>query len=223
VLPEMEMMNCRHLAVPAVVMRHIVRVESGANPYAIGVVGGRLLRQPKSLHEAEATVRALEAKGHSYSLGMAQVHRANLGPFGLDTYEKAFDTCSNLAAASRILADCYGRARGDWGKAFSCYYSGDFVTGFRHGYVRKVFDSIHRDSAIVDTQASASSAAAPAAGTPAAPSQGIGRRDGTDVFIPQVRGPADPPAPAATPRGTPATHTDRADLREEAPDAAFVF
>ena len=65
----MEMMECQNLAVPAAVMRHIVSVESGANPYAIGVVGGRLARQPKTLEEAVATARMLEAKGYNFSLG----------------------------------------------------------------------------------------------------------------------------------------------------------
>src|SRR5690606_3457574 len=55
--------------------------------------------------------------------------------------EMAFDACPNLRAGSRILADCYRRAGEDWGKALSCYYSGNFVTGFRHGYVQKVLAS----------------------------------------------------------------------------------
>lgn len=218
-LPDMEMMDCRNLAVPAVVMRHVVRVESGANPFAIGVVGGRLARQPKNLDEALATVGKLEAEGYDFSLGVAQVHRANLGKLGLDTYEKAFDTCSNLAAGSRILADCHTRARGDWGKAFSCYYSGNFVTGFQHGYVQKVYDSIGRESKIAD--ATALPATPPVRDTP-----GVSRSVPVDVFVPQVRGPGDAPAPPATSRATPpapATVTDRADLREKAPDGAFVF
>ena len=45
-------------------------------------------------------------------------------------------------AGARILAECRGRAGNDWGKAFSCYYSGNFVTGYRQGYVQKVFASM---------------------------------------------------------------------------------
>ena len=135
------MMGGQNLAVPAEVMQHVVNVESSHNPYAIGVVGGQLVRQPQNLPEAVATVRMLEDKGYNYSLGVAQVNRANLGKYGLDTYEKAFDLCPNLRAGSQILAQCYASASGDWGKAFSCYYSGNFVTGFRHGYVQKVLAS----------------------------------------------------------------------------------
>ncbi|WP_082190309.1 lytic transglycosylase domain-containing protein [Frateuria defendens] len=143
-LPGMEMMACPNLAVPAEVMQHVVAVESGRNPFAIGVVGGQLVRQPQNLGEAVATVRMLEARGYNFSLGIAQVNRANLGKYGLDTYEKAFEVCPNLAAGARILADCYASSGGDWGKSFSCYYSGNFVTGYQDGYVQKVYDSISR-------------------------------------------------------------------------------
>jgi type IV secretion system protein VirB1 len=146
----MELMTCRNLAISAEVMQHIVNVESGSNPYAIGVVGGQLVRQPQNLGEALATVHMLDAKGYNYSLGVAQVNRANLGKYGLDSYEKAFDACSNLAAGSRILAACYARSNGDWGKSFSCYYSGNFVTGYREGYVQKVYDSINRSAKVSD-------------------------------------------------------------------------
>lgn len=139
-----EMMSCPNLSVPAEVMQHIVNVESGKNPYAIGVVGGQLVRQPQNMDEAIVTAQMLESKGYNYSLGIAQVNRNNLGKYGLDSYEKAFSVCSNLAAGSQILAECYNSSGGDWGKAFSCYYSGNFVTGYRTGYVQKVFDSINR-------------------------------------------------------------------------------
>ncbi|MGY1459218.1 lytic transglycosylase domain-containing protein [Luteimonas sp. A534] len=141
-LPGMELMGCADLAVPAEVMQHVVRIESSSNPYAIGVVGGRLVRQPRSLPEAVATARMLEGKGYNFSVGLAQVNRHNLATYGLSDYARAFQACPNLEAGSRILADCHTRAGGDWGKAFSCYYSGNFVTGFRHGYVQKVMASL---------------------------------------------------------------------------------
>ncbi len=141
-LPGMELMGCQDLAVPNEVMHHVVRVESAFNPYAIGVVGGRLVRQPRNVSEALATVRDLEAKGYNFSLGLAQVNRHNLEKYGLLSYESAFQACPNLQAGARILAECHGRSGGDWGKSFSCYYSGNFITGFRHGYVQKVMASM---------------------------------------------------------------------------------
>jgi type IV secretion system protein VirB1 len=143
-LPGMELMGCQGLAVPSEVMHHVVRVESSYNPYAIGVVGGRLARQPKNLPEALATVRMLEGRGFNFSIGLAQVNRYNLDKYGLDSYEKAFEPCANLQAGSRILAECYQRANGDWGKSFSCYYSGNFSTGFKHGYVQKIYASVRQ-------------------------------------------------------------------------------
>jgi type IV secretion system protein VirB1 len=43
-----------------------------------------------------------------------------------------------------VLSECLGRTDRDTPaqtalrEALSCYYSGNFVTGFRHGYVRRV-------------------------------------------------------------------------------------
>jgi len=146
VLPGLEMMGCQNLAVPAEVMQHVVNVESSQNRFAIGVVGGQLVRQPQNLGEAVATVRMLEQKGYNYSLGVAQINRNNLGKYGIDSYEKAFEVCPNLSAGSQILAQCYASANKDWGKAFSCYYSGNFTTGYRDGYVQKIYESIAKSS-----------------------------------------------------------------------------
>jgi type IV secretion system protein VirB1 len=124
------------------IMRHVVQVESSENPYAIGVVGGRLARQPKNLAEAVATAEALESRGYNFSVGLAQVNRYNLRRYGVPSYAQAFDSCTNLRAGASILSECHGRAKGDWGSAFSCYYSGNFVTGYDHGYVQKIFASM---------------------------------------------------------------------------------
>ena len=105
-LPGMELMSCPNLAVPREVMHHVVRVESSYNPYAIGVVGGRLVRQPRNLPEALSTARMLEQRGYNFSLGLAQVNRYNLAKYGLDSYEKAFQPCANLQAGSLILSQC---------------------------------------------------------------------------------------------------------------------
>jgi len=145
-LPGMEMLACPNLAVSPEIMQHVVHVESSANPYAIGVVGGQLERQPRNLSEALATAQMLDAKGYNFSVGLAQVNRANLERYGLGSYREAFGTCANLSAGARILADCYTSAHGDWPKAFSCYYSGNFTTGFRDGYVQKIYASIDRQT-----------------------------------------------------------------------------
>lgn len=132
-------------------MSAIVKVESSANPYAIGVVGGRLQRQPRSHAEAVATAKALETEGWNFSVGIAQVNRSNLTKQSL-SYTEAFDPCTNMRAGSKILEDCYTRALRETGGdaqralqlSYSCYYSGNFKRGFRPdrpgepSYVQKV-------------------------------------------------------------------------------------
>lgn len=116
-------------------LQAVVRTESGYNPYAIGVVGGRLARQPKSRAEAVATAKALHAQGLNFSMGLGQVNKAHLVRFSLN-YESVFDACANLQAGARILQDCYQRAVARLGAdkalsaAISCYYSGNFHRGF---------------------------------------------------------------------------------------------
>ena len=126
--------------------RALVSVESAFNPWAIGVVGGALVRQPRHRAEALATAKALRDAGWNFSVGLGQINVGNFDRLGL-TVETAFEPCANLAAMQTVLAECFDRASGSTSKvvdqvalrqALSCYYSGNFDTGFRHGYVRKV-------------------------------------------------------------------------------------
>src|SRR5664280_1757031 len=131
-------------------MAAIVNVESGKNPYAIGVVGGRLERQPTNHQEAVATAKALAENGWNFSVGVAQVNRYNLPKYAI-SLEQAFDACTNIRVSSKILEDCYVRAakttpdtQAALQAAFSCYYSGNFTRGFKPdvagkpSYVEKV-------------------------------------------------------------------------------------
>ncbi len=147
-LHDLSLMNCQDLAVPTAVMQHVVHVESSFNPYAIGVVGGHLVRQPQNLPEAVATARMLDSRGYNFSIGLAQVNRYNLGKYGFGTYAEAFQGCRNLQAGARILAQCMARSGNDWGKSFSCYYSGNFITGYQQGYVQKIFASMRNASTV---------------------------------------------------------------------------
>ena len=128
----------------------LVQVESAGNPWAIGVVGGALLRQPGHRAEALATARARRDQGWNFSVGLAQINVGNFQALGL-TLATAFKPCTNLAAMQTLLADCYARARAAGPdrtrpvppqtalrRALSCYYSGNFATGFTHGYVNRV-------------------------------------------------------------------------------------
>ena len=138
--------TCAPLVHPSIV-RALVAVESGFNPHAIGVVGGALERQPRTLAEARATAIALQQQGWNFSVGLAQINQRNFERLGL-TVTSAFDPCENLRAREAVLGECFDRA----GRlsptdvavrqTLSCYYSGNFVTGFDHGYVRRVISEV---------------------------------------------------------------------------------
>jgi type IV secretion system protein VirB1 len=135
-------------------MRRIVNTESSFNPYAIGVVGGHLERQPHSREEAIATAQWLEQNGFNYSVGLAQVNKKNFASYGL-TLQTAFETCPNLKAGGAILKDCFIRAKKINSNeqealrdAFSCYYSGNFITGYKQGYVQKIVGSSQKNRPI---------------------------------------------------------------------------
>lgn len=123
--------------------RALIAVESGFNAHAIGVVGGVLERQPGSRSEALATASKLQADGWDFSVGLAQINQRNFGRLGLSA-ATAFEPCENLRAMQAVLVECHSRAPSGrtssraLGEALSCYYSGNFATGFRHGYVQRV-------------------------------------------------------------------------------------
>ena len=127
----------------------IVSTESAYNPNAIGVVAGHLDRQPRHRDEAIATANALREAGWTFSVGLAQINVRNLDRFGMSLAE-GFDACKNLQAMQRVLGDCYDQAAAEDGsqpalrRALSCYYSGTFTTGFRHGYVNRVVANAQR-------------------------------------------------------------------------------
>lgn len=132
-------------------MGRIGRIESSGNPYAIGVVGGHLVRQPTNRAEALATVKALNAGGWNYSVGIVQVNVHNFERYGVSAADM-FDPCRNLKTGAAILTECYTRARAADPRneqravhaALSCYYSGDLKAG--RAYAQKVAAAVPIDS-----------------------------------------------------------------------------
>lgn len=118
-------------------LQAIARVESGFNPYAIGVVKGNLKRQPKTFQEAQQAVQMLLNQGKNFSMGLMQINKHNLKHYGLN-FETVFNPCRNIQVGARILKECFIRAGGKGQlalqKAFSCYYSGNFTTGFKSDF-----------------------------------------------------------------------------------------
>ncbi len=131
-------------------MAALVVSESSGNPYAIGIAGAQLDKQPASAEEAIEVAKSLLAKGANISVGLGQINHNNFAQFGL-TIETAFDQCKNIAASGQILSNCYNRASTEKGEgqealkaAFSCYYSNNFTRGFvtednnKPSYVKKI-------------------------------------------------------------------------------------
>jgi len=143
-----------------VTMRAIIKTESSGNPYILADAGPahlpwskrehlvRTLR-PQSAAEAANIVRNLLAKGHKVAIGLTQVEAGNLPKMGL-TIEQVLEPCTNIKTGGQILAQFYSRALSKLGPsdpqaalhaALSAYWSGDFVRGFKGGYVQKVINN----------------------------------------------------------------------------------
>ena len=90
---------------------------------------------------------AQHTDGRNFSVGLGQINVGNFRRLGLNT-SSAFDPCQNLSAMQSVLTECFDRAgltqsrvdplQSALRKALPCYYSGNFSTGFRQGYVQKV-------------------------------------------------------------------------------------
>jgi type IV secretion system protein VirB1 len=124
----------------------IIRVESGGNPFAVGINGRARRRiRPKSAQEAASEARYFIAKGYSVDLGLMQINSRNLRRLGL-TVEQAFDPGANIQAGAKILTLGYCGAIRRYGPgqdalraALSAYNTGNYERGFKNGYVAKYF------------------------------------------------------------------------------------
>ncbi len=129
-----------------ITMDALIRHESGARQYAIGVnrKGKALPQQPHDLKAASQAAEKLIAQGIDFDAGLGQINVRNWDWLGL-TSTTVFDPCRNLAAAQMVLSDCYARALNSHRDqqqalraALSCYNTGNFHRGFANGYVGKV-------------------------------------------------------------------------------------
>lgn len=150
--------QCSMHNVENIVMAAIVDVESSYNPFAIGVVGGSV-KQPRNYADAVATVRKLKKAGKNFSVGLAQVNKINFATYGLHE-GNMFEPCTNLKAGSHIFRLCFERASKQFGNQYSydgklrlaasCYYSGNFKTGFvadfkgQLPYVEKFYNALSK-------------------------------------------------------------------------------
>ena len=123
----------------------IVRVESGGNPWRIGINGDYVLpRQPMNQAEAILDANRLIGMGCNIDMGLMQVNVKNLDALKLSV-EKVFDPCTNIKAGAQILQNFYQKSANEMGqgqqslrRAISAYNTGNFSKGFANGYVAKV-------------------------------------------------------------------------------------
>lgn len=137
-------LSCAPQVHPQTVM-HLVKHESGNNPYAIGINGPfRLNRQPRNITEAVVTAKFLLSSGHSIDMGLAMINHKNLKRLNLSV-ETVFDPCQNLKGMQAVLMESYLRAMKSHGpgarslaQALSEYNTGHPRRGIENGYVGKV-------------------------------------------------------------------------------------
>lgn len=140
-------------------MAAVISAESRGHQFAIADAGPvklpwsqrkHLVRSlfPGSMQEAVTTAQDLIAKGHTVSLGVAQVNDRNLKGMGV-TIADMFDPCTNVAVGGKILTNFYERAVKKFGNgptalqaALSAYNSGDWTRGARDGYVNLVYQQL---------------------------------------------------------------------------------
>jgi type IV secretion system protein VirB1 len=163
-------LQCAPGVAPATMLA-VVRVESAFDPLAIGVNGPRPARlTPVNKAAAVEKAQALIASGASVDLGLGQINSKDLGWLGLSVAD-AFDPCSNLAAAARVLQDGYDHSRAATigeqpalRAALSRYNTGDPTRGLANGYVAKVARAAAQ--VVPEIRAEGAAASAPAAPPP---------------------------------------------------------
>jgi type IV secretion system protein VirB1 len=145
-MPSFNMFHqCSPNVAPAT-MAAIIQVESGGNPYALGINGWHGKRpHPRNASEANIIARYFIGQGYSVDMGLMQINSANLKGLELTT-EQILDPCTNLRAGSQILSRGYRGATKRFGEgqdalkaALSAYNTGNYEKGFRNGYVAKYY------------------------------------------------------------------------------------
>lgn len=152
----------------------IAKVESNLQSLVIhDNTTGRSYR-PEEAADAIRIAEPLLAAGHSIDTGIMQINAANLMLFGV-ALDDAFDACTSITVASRILVADYSGGQSHAAQqmalrdALSRYNTGDQKDGFSNGYVRKVELAAREIVPAIDTGQPSSVADAPSS-APAAES-----------------------------------------------------
>ncbi len=130
--------QCQNILNP-VVIRTIIDIESSRNQFALAAVTDKfIINNTLKLSDAIEQIDRLEKLGISYSAGLMQINDKNFNSFGLDKYS-VFEPCTNIYVGAQIFKNCYERSKKKFGNnsalnnlrnAASCYFSGNFKTGY---------------------------------------------------------------------------------------------
>lgn len=130
-------------SVGPVTMAALVARESGGHPFAIGDNTSGASYVPENVLKAERIARRLLDAGHDIDVGYAQINQRNFAAYGL-SLRNAFEPCTNIAVAARILGANYAAAARMYGPgqdalrhALSAYNTGGYRSGVQ--YARAVY------------------------------------------------------------------------------------
>lgn len=149
-------LQCAINVAPSTMMA-IIKTESRGNPLAVGINKGyRLQSQPKTTEQAAQWVTYLEKNNYNFDVGLAQINIKNIHKYGYKASD-ALDPCTNLKMASDILQKNYHGALNTSSsshealqKAISAYNTGNYNSGFRNGYVQKVYANANTPVKLTD-------------------------------------------------------------------------
>lgn len=130
-------------------MSALMAVESSGKPYGVANVTDDTSHFFDTEKEAIEFTDKLNEQGKKYSAGLMQIYVNNFKHYGV-TNKTIFNHCKNIEVGADILRGCYVKAKKEEDddqaalrKAFSCYYSGNFMRGFKEeaggtSYVQRV-------------------------------------------------------------------------------------
>ena len=119
-----------------------------------GYINGQLVltRQPEDRKEAMHWLRWFGVHRYTVSVGLMQVNSELAPQFHLKP-EQLFEPCTNIRVGAAILISVYTDLAREMGEGYSAldaalsfYNSGNSITGFRNGYVSRVYAHAPRRS-----------------------------------------------------------------------------
>jgi hypothetical protein len=124
--------------IPVELLIAVAEAESGLAPLAMNRAGSAIL--PRTLEEAEFTLKQIGAERATFDVGIMQVNRWWFEKYG-EPYEKGLDICFNVDFGARIMSMAIKDHGFNW-KAVGAYHS---PTGWRQSaYAQRIFTRLEK-------------------------------------------------------------------------------